>query len=642
MFDLFRSRDKAVRIMLGGLLLLVALSMLTYLVPSYNTGSSGTDVVVAEVGKDTITVPEVQRVIQMNLRGNRMPPEMMAYQAPRIINSIVTEYAMAYEAQRLGFKVSDEDLAAGIRQMIPELFQDGKFAGKAAYEQVLAQKNMTIPEFEGELARELLISKLRSVAMEGTIVTPQEIEQEYERRHDKVKIEYVKIAADKLRGEVQVSPEELRKDYEATKMQYQVPEKRSLGILLVDQAKLEQTIQPTDADLLRVYNDNKDNYRLLERVDVRHILLKATDKDPKQAAAVKAKAEGLVKQLRAGANFTEMVKKYSEEPEAAAKGGEDDGVVKGRMVAEFEKAAFSQKVGEIGDPVKTDFGYFIVQVLKHEQPTLKPFNDVKAQLAEEYRKQRVNELMQQTADKAQAALAKDPQHPEKVAADLGLEYVKADNVGPGDPLPQIGVNKEFEESLASLKMGEVSQPVLIAGNKFAMAVCTGVTPPHPAAFEEVESKVRDAATRERVNHLMDQKATQLVDKAKAGGGDLEAAAKSMGFEVKTPDAVDRAGAFEGLGPAATFPDAFAKPVGSIIGPSGLADAKIVGKVLEKIHADPAGLPAQRAAIRDQLKAQKSQTRGSLFEEGVRDALTKEGKVKIHQDVVNRMLASYHS
>jgi peptidyl-prolyl cis-trans isomerase D len=645
MFDLFRSRDKIVRIMLGGLLLVVALSMLTYLVPSYNMGGSGgSDQVVAEIGKETITVPEVQQIVQMNLKGRQIPAELMPHYVPQYIDSMVTEHALEFEAKRLGFKVSDEDLAAGIRQTIPQLFQDGKFAGKDAYAQVLAQQNLSIPQFEEDVARQLLITKMRNVALEGTIVTPQEIEQEYRRRNDKVKIAYVKITGDKLRSEVQVTPDELRKYYEATKPTYQVPEKRDLGIVIVDQAKLEQTIQPTDADLLRVYNENKDTYRMPERVNVRHILLKTTDKDPKQEA-VKAKADDLVKQLRAakGANFAEMVKKYSEDPGSAAKGGEEGWLVRGQTVPEFEKAAFSLKVNEISDPVKTTYGYHILQVLAHEQAQLKPFNDVKAQLAAEYRKQGVNDLMQQLSDKVQAALTKDPLHPDKVAADLGVQYAKADNAGPGDPLPEVGVNKEFEDAVSSLKKGEVSQPVVLTGNtKMAMAVCTGDIPAHPAGFEEVQSKVRDALVKDKLNKLVDQKATQLVEKARANGGDLAAAAKAMGLEVKTSDAVDRAGAIEGLGSAGMLPDAFSKPVGSIIGPNGFSvDSRIVAKVVEKIPADLSALASQRTAIRDQIKGEKGRVRNYLFEQGVRDELTKEGKIKVHQDVIDRLLATYH-
>ena len=150
--------------------------------------------VIAEVGKEAITVPEVQQIVQMNMRGRQMPPELMPHYVPQYIDSMITERALAFEAQRLGFKVSDDDLAAGIRQTIPQLFQDGKFAGKEAYAQVLAQQNLTIPQFEDDVSRQLLITKLRDVALEGTVVTPQEIEQAYKRRNDKVKIEYVKIA----------------------------------------------------------------------------------------------------------------------------------------------------------------------------------------------------------------------------------------------------------------------------------------------------------------------------------------------------------------------------------------------------------------------------------------------------------------
>ncbi|MGC9945435.1 MAG: peptidylprolyl isomerase [Bryobacteraceae bacterium] len=645
MFDLFRSQQKTVRIMLGALLLLVALSMLTYLVPSYNMGGSGgSDQVVAEIGKEAITLPEVQQIVQMNMRGRQMPAELMPHYIPQFINSMVTERALAFEAQRLGFKVSDSDLAAGIRQTLPQLFQDGKFAGKDAYANMLAQQNLTIPQFEEDMARQLLVTKIRNVAVQGTVVTPQEIEQEYRRRNDKVKIQYVKIAGDKFRSEIQVTPDELRKYYDANKIAYQVPEKRDLGILIVDQSKLEQTIQPTDADLLRVYNENKDTYRMPERVNVRHILLKTDAKDPKSDATVKAKADDLVKQLRKpGANFADMAKKYSEDPGSKDKGGEYDGVVRGQMVPEFEKAAFSLKINEISDPVKTTYGYHILQVLAHEQPQLKPFNDVKAALEAEYKKQRVNDLMQQLSDKTQAALTKDPLHPEKVAADLSVQYVKAENIGAGDPLPGVGVNKDFEDAISSLKKSEVSQAVVLTGNtRIAMAVCTGDNPAHPAEFDEVQSKVHDALFKDKLNKLVDRKATELVEKTHANGGDLAAAAKAMGLEAKTSDAVDRAGAIEGLGSAGMFPDAFIKPVGSIIGPSSIAaDSKVVCKLVEKIPADLTGLASQRAAIRDQIKGQKDQARATLFEEGVRDALTKEGKIKVHQDVIDRLLASYH-
>src|ERR1017187_2537387 len=148
MFDLFRSREKSVRILLGALLLVVALSMLTYLVPQYNTGAPTPDTVVASIGKDEITSGDVMRLVQATMRGRQLPPELISTYIPQMVDTMVNEHALAYEATRLGFEVSDGDLRASIQQMIPNLFPDGKFAGKDAYAAVLGEQQLTIPEFE--------------------------------------------------------------------------------------------------------------------------------------------------------------------------------------------------------------------------------------------------------------------------------------------------------------------------------------------------------------------------------------------------------------------------------------------------------------------------------------------------------------
>src|SRR3569832_600217 len=167
MFDLFRSREKSVRILLGALLVLVGLSMLTYLLPSYNSGGSSTDVVVAEVGGEAITLPQIQRIVQTQLRGRNMPPEVIPAYVPQLIDSVINEHALAYQAQKMGFEVTDAQVGDAVRTYIPNLFQDGKFVGKEAYAVVFVQQNLSIPEFETEMRRQLLITRLRDVAVQG-------------------------------------------------------------------------------------------------------------------------------------------------------------------------------------------------------------------------------------------------------------------------------------------------------------------------------------------------------------------------------------------------------------------------------------------------------------------------------------------
>ncbi len=127
------------------------------------------------------------------------------------------------------------------------------------------------------------------------------------------------------------------------------------------------------------------------------------------------------------------------------------------------------------------------------------------------------------------------------------------------------------------------------------------------------------------------------------GGDLAKAAKAMGLEVKTSNEVDRAGNIDGLGSASSVLEGFSKPDGTVFGPLGTSDgAPVVCKVIAHILPDLSELPAQRATIRDDIKSQRARERNSLFEAGVKDALVKQGKIKIHPDVLNRLIAGYRA
>src|SRR6185437_12669536 len=129
--DLFRSRDKVVKILLGGLLVVVALSMLTYLVPSYESGAGGPNgSVVAQVGDQKIMSTDIQRSVQRMMQGRSLPPELIPNYIPQIIDQEINNRAIQYEAARQGFQVSDAQLRQTIAQIAPSLFPDGRFVGK--------------------------------------------------------------------------------------------------------------------------------------------------------------------------------------------------------------------------------------------------------------------------------------------------------------------------------------------------------------------------------------------------------------------------------------------------------------------------------------------------------------------------------
>jgi peptidyl-prolyl cis-trans isomerase D len=641
MFDLFRSRDKAVRIFLTALLSLVALSMVAYLIPGYGgSDTSANDSVVAEVGNNKVTTRDVQLAIRSATRSRQIPPEMMVHYVPQLIDQMINEKAMVYEAGRLGIRVTEADTAKAIREAMPQMFPDGKFVGKEAYAAALAQQDLTIPDFELYMSEQLLMNRLRSVVLENTVVSKADIEQEFRLRNEKSAIEYVKIAPEKIQAEVKISPEEMRAYYEKNKVNFRVPEKRGLKLVVFDPASAAESTTISDEQLRRAYEQNKDRYRTPERVKARHILFMTSGKPAEEEAKIKAKAEEVLKQVKTGGNFADLAKKNSEDPGSKEKGGDLDWVVRQQTVPEFEKALFALKPNEISGLVKTQYGYHIIQALEVQQAHLKLLDEVKAELTTELKTQVGQLQAQSTIDTAIAALKKNPQQVEQIAAQNRLKVVNVEKAGAGDPIPEVGVNPDFEYAIASLKKGEISQPLSAPGNRTIIAVVTDVFPTHPATFEEAQSQIRPSLTQEKTYRLVEQKAIELAAKVKELNGDVKKAAQSTGLEVATSPEFARNGTIEGLGSPDGIPETFTKPVGTVFGPTMIGSYRVVGKVVARTPANMAELAAQTDVIRDEIKRTKARERNALFEDGIRQQLTKEGKIKIHSEVLKRLTTNY--
>jgi peptidyl-prolyl cis-trans isomerase D len=644
MFNVFKlgRRDKFKKYGTGALLVVLSAFMLLYLVPQGDRNSGSSDLVVAQLGKDSITEAEVRRSIQNLTKGRQIPAEVLPNYVPEMINQLITEHALAYEAERLGLQVTDQDVADALRQNYAGLFPDGKFVGKDIYAAMLAQEGTDIETFENNMKRDMLIARLRQVALEGTIVTPLEIETEYRKKNDLLEIRFVKVPLDKYKKESEPTEDQVAAYYKANTAQFNIPQKKDLVVLVGDQSKVEADLNPTDADLMAAYNQNMSNFRMPERVQARHILFMTQGKPAGDEAKIKAKAEDTLKKLRAGADFAETAKKDSDDTSSAAKGGDVGWVTRGQMVPEFEKATFSLKPGVISDLVKTQYGYHIIQVQAHEEARVRPFAEVKAELATQWKQGQAAQKMQQISDKAQAEWQKDPAHPEKVAAEFGMQVVKADGVGAGKPVPEVGGNPDFDQAIANLKKGEISQAVPLSATRIALAEVADVIPARPAAYDEVKAQIRSVLAAQGLSRVMTEKAKLLVDSTKANGGDMVKAAKAMGLDVKTPDPFKRQATIDGFGSAAYIDDGFQKFNGTVMNPIPMPDGTMVVQIVGHVPADMGQLAEQRDKIRDDLKSQKARIRGNLFQAGLVENLEKQGKLKVHQDVIDRIITSFHS
>src|SRR5205823_5268947 len=171
-----------------------------------------------------------------------------------------------------------------------------------------------------------------------------------------------------------------------------------------DVNKLESSVQVTPDDLRKYYDDHRVQYRVPEQVKVSHILIKtplpgADGKvDQKGAAEAQRRAEDLLKQVKSGANFEELAKKYSEDPGSAKQGGSLGWIGRGQTVPEFEKAAFSLPKGQISDLIKSSYGFHIIRVDDKQDAHMKSLDDVKSDIEPIIKHQKAQQLAQKKAD----------------------------------------------------------------------------------------------------------------------------------------------------------------------------------------------------------------------------------------------------
>lgn len=637
MFNLFRSRDKMVRYLLGAVLVLLSLSLVTYLIPNYDT-QTGTSAnpVLAEVGNQRIYASEAQALFQRSVQGT-VPKEMMEIYFPQFLDQMIQNRAAVYQAQQMGLTVSDDEVRAAVAVNFSQYFQDGKL-NRQAFDAALAAQGYTAQMIIDQMREQILLRKLQDVIMESAVVSPAEVEAEYRKKHEKARVQFIAFSPADLRSQVKLTEEEVRKRYEAEKNNHRQPEKYGFRALVLEQDKVAASIQLTEAELRAAYNGALDNFRVPERMRARHILLSTQGKSEEEKKALRAKAEEILKQAKAGADFAELAKKHSNDSNAS-EGGDLGFFGRGQMVEPFEKAAFALQPKEISGVVTTDYGYHIIQALEKEPARVEPFEKVRPDLEKELRAQRSTELMQKKADEMRAELAKNPAAAADIARRAGAELITVQETASGQPIPTLGVSPEIDNALAGLQPGSVTEVLEVPGQRLVVAVLDRRIPGRLSEFEEVRAEIRDRLLNDRAEQLAELKANEAANRMKRGE-DIDTVARILNTKVISTVSFTRNDTVAGIGPGVYLEEAFTKPVGTIIGPLPIQGRQVVATSIAKEPADMANLNAERAELLETLKRTKAQQRSALLMDSILTKLTNEGKVKKYQEDIQRTMALY--
>jgi peptidyl-prolyl cis-trans isomerase D len=644
MFDLFHSRGKAMRYVLIVLLSLVALSMVITLVPGFGSGSYGarSEDVLAEVCGESVTTRMVAQVVAQQSRSREFNSSMAEFLIPRMVDQFVGELATSCAANRLGIAASDSEVAQYIQTRMPMLFQDGTFVGAEAYAQYLSQMNTTIPEFEKRVRQQILLEKLQRIAFDGIVVTPREVETEYNRKGERARLDVVKFDPEELKKAIKPGKDDLEKYLKDNPAMFQVPAKRTVAMVVADPDKLGAELVVPDEQVKAMYEAQKAKFRQELKVRASHILIKAGEKAPKEEKdKARAKAEDLLKQVKAGADFAELAKKNSEDTGSAVKGGDLDFFQAGQMVPPFETAAFKLKPKEVSPVVETAFGYHVIKVTDRQEARIKPLEEVRDELVSDFRKSQVFEKMPDLAQQARAEILQAPAQAEAVAKKLGLFFGRAQNLGPGDAYPGLGPNSDLDNFMNNIPKGGVSEVVQTRDNKIYVAVVEDIVPPRPATLADMESKIRESYLSRKGSERAEELAKAFEAKLKTNGNDFKKTAADLGLKVIDTGDFERGGQMKDIGPAGYFGEQpFTQAVGTHVGVFRVGNMPYFFRIAGRTGPDPAKLEAERPVLVSTIKERKLRERREMFEDGVVSSLKGSGKIKVHDTLVKRLAQSY--
>ena len=372
-----------VRILLGVIVSLLGVGMLLYLVPGQgSTGDVNGADVVAAVGDQSITIGDVRNQLTRVTQSQQVPAALQPLYVQQILRDLIFQKELELEAKDLGISVSDQERADRIRLVIPTAFVGNAFVGDDAYAQQVSERTggMGVPEFEQEVGQQLLTEKFQAMVTDGVNVTPAEIEQEFRRRNDKIKVDYLVIKPDELQSKINPTDAELSAYFDQNKGRYAIQETRVLSYALLDLDKLKASEKISDADVMQYYTQNQDKYKLEDRVHVAHILFKTVGKTDAETQELVTKAADVDKKAMApGANFGVLAMQYSDDT-TKDKGGDLDWIVRGQTVPEFEKVAFSLPKNGVSDVVKTAYGLEIIKVLDRQTARTQTVDEVRPQI----------------------------------------------------------------------------------------------------------------------------------------------------------------------------------------------------------------------------------------------------------------------
>ena len=500
MYDFLYRRKRLVQLILA----LITLPFAFFGVDYYFRSASGPGGEVASVGGDKISLAEFQDSLRS--QQERMRQAMGANFDPSIFDSPEMRYSvldqmigqrlLRREARRDRLTVSNDQLRAFISQ-IPAFQEDGKFS-QTRYEQLLQMQNppRSPEQFAEEVRGELVLAPLQEPIVAGSIVARSNVEHYLNLLDQQREVAVAAIDIAPYLKDVKVDDAAVKQFYDSNQAAFQVPEQVKLDYVVLSPDALGAQVSVDPAEVRQAYDANLRKYGKAEERQASHILIAVKpDAKPEEKAAAKKKAEEIAAEAKKNpGQFAELARKYSQDPGSAGQGGDLGFFARdGSMVKPFEDAVFSMKPGEIAGPIETNFGFHIIKLTAVHPAKVQSFDEVKAQIEQDLRRQKASAKLADAADQMQNLVYEQADSLEPVAKALSLKIQSTPLMSQAQVLALARNNQKLVQEIfspESLQAKRNTEAIEIAPNTLMAAHVTEHKPASPKPFDEVKAEIR--------------------------------------------------------------------------------------------------------------------------------------------------------
>ena len=467
------------------------------------------------------------------------------------LDVLIQKKILLLKAKELNIQISDTEVVKQINSLTA--FQKNNVFNNTAYQNYLKFKRLTPLEFEESQREALLLEKIRNLIKSNVKVSPNELNEAYMLANEKVKLDYIMIPSNYFKSEEKVSQEEIKSFYEKNKGSFEIPEKIKIQYVKTTPKAYESLIDIHSEDIEDYYNTKIADFRVRKMYKAAHILIRpetnvnnSEELTKKAEKLAKDEADGILKKIRNGASFSELAKKYSDDPVSGENGGSLGEFPEGMMVTEFENALKKLNPKETSEPIKTSFGFHIIQLNEVTPERIKPLEEVKEEIIKKIKANKTRQKMKRVVKHVHRS-ARDDQDLMRAAQENNLSTQTTPFISREDHVdPDIGSNPEFFNQAFLLEDNKVGEPVITLESAFVMKVVNREKPYIPE-LNDVEQLARSKSQEEKDHTFSTTKSESLAKKITNGTIDLESTAKKLGLDLKHTPFFNRSDSIPGIG-----------------------------------------------------------------------------------------------